>query len=224
MSCAKTVIQSRCRMGCGFRWVQRTMYIGLGGARFAPREWAFWGRLPADCKVLIILAKDLGDLRFTVAKYNALNFGRVFWIYRGVAKGRGVPGGTGTPNPTPLKIVTDKTRRPYALALRIRLIELQCMNVLNKLLRITYCYELVGYFGLQLARLYKNLVLRWRHLYRVPRTVTRVANRPVFPGTSRISGPVSRSSRLGLPGMQICPVFSWSQGQNFLMRCDTNSH
>ena len=55
------------------------MYIGLGGARFAPR-----GRLPADCKVLIILAKDLGDLRFTVAKCNALNFGRVFWIYRGV--------------------------------------------------------------------------------------------------------------------------------------------
>jgi len=60
------------------------MYIGLGGARFAPR-----GRLPADCKVLIILAKDLGDLRFTVAKCNALNFGRVFWIYRGVAKGGG---------------------------------------------------------------------------------------------------------------------------------------
>jgi len=56
----------------------------IGGARFAPR-----GRLPADCKVLIILAKDLGDLRFTVAKCNALNFGRVFWIYRGVAKGGG---------------------------------------------------------------------------------------------------------------------------------------
>jgi len=35
------------------------------------------------------------------------------------------------------------------------------MNVLSEL-RITYyhCYELVGYFGLQLARLCKNLVLQ----------------------------------------------------------------
>ena len=42
----------------------------------------------------------------------------------------------------------------------------------------------MGYFGRQLARLCKNLVLRLRHLYRVPRTVTMVANRPVlfFPG------------------------------------------
>ena len=62
------------------------------------------------------------------------------------------------------------------------------------------CYELVGYFGLQLARLCKNLVLRWRHLYRVPRTVTMVANRPVFPGTSRISG-------LGSFGTQNVPYF-----------------
>ena len=62
------------------------------------------------------------------------------------------------------------------------------------------CYELVGYFGLQLARLCKNLVLRWRHLYRVPRTVTMVANRLVFPGTSRISG-------LGSFGTQNVPYF-----------------
>jgi len=42
---------------------------------------------------------------------------------------------------------------------------------MNWELRSINCYELVGYFGLQLARSCKNLVLRWRHLYRVPRTV-----------------------------------------------------
>ena len=78
---------------------------------------------------------------------------------------------------------------------------------MNWELRSINCYELVGYFGLQLARLCKNLVLRWRHLCRVPRTVTRVANRPIFPGTSRISGACLPSPGLGLPRTQNVPYF-----------------
>ena len=119
---------------------------------------------------------------------------------RGVAKG-----GPGTPNPIPLKLLRIKRVRSRH-ALRIRLIELW-MSWMNWELRSINCYELVGYFGLQLARLCKNLVLRWRHLYRVPRTATRVANRPVYPGTSRISGPVSRVPAWTFPGRKMSRIF-----------------
>jgi len=43
--------------------------------------------------------------------------------------------------------------------------------------------------------------------YRVPRTVTRVANRPLFPGTSRISGTVSRVPAWVFPGRKMSRVF-----------------
>jgi len=43
--------------------------------------------------------------------------------------------------------------------------------------------------------------------YRVPRTVTRVANRPVFPGTSRISGPVSLVPAWVFPGRKMSRIF-----------------
>ena len=80
---------------------------------------------------------------------------------RGVAKG----GVLGPPNPIPLKLLRIKRIRTRH-ALRIRLIELW-MSWMNWELRSINCCELVGYFGLQVARLCKNLVLRWRHLYRV---------------------------------------------------------
>ena len=41
----------------------------------------------------------------------------------------------------------------------------------------------------------------------MPQTVTRVVNRPVFPGTSRISGACVPSPGLGLPGTQNVPYF-----------------
>jgi len=46
-------------------------------------------------------------------------------------------------------------------------------------------------------------------IYTVPRTVTRVANRPVglFPGTSRISGPVSRVPAWVFPGRKMFRIF-----------------
>jgi len=87
----------------------------------------------------------------------------------GVAKGGGGPG---TPNPIPLKLWRIKSVRTTH-ALRIRLIELW-MSWMHWELRSINCYEFVGYFGQQLARLCKHLVLRWRHLCRVPRTVTNV--------------------------------------------------
>ena len=43
--------------------------------------------------------------------------------------------------------------------------------------------------------------------YRVPRTVTRVANRPVFPVTSRISGPMSRVPAWVFPGRKMSRIF-----------------
>ena len=121
---------------------------------------------------------------------------------RGVAKG-GPPGTL--PNPIPLKLLRIKCVRTRH-TLRIRLIELWTFWM-NWELRIINCYELVGYFRLQLARLCKNLVLRWRHLYRVPRTVTRVENRPVVPGTSRISGPVSRVWAWIFQGCKMSRIF-----------------
>jgi len=80
---------------------------------------------------------------------------------RGVAKG-----GPGTACPIPLKILRIKrVRTTHALrithALHIRLMELW-MSWMNWELRSINFYELMGYFGLQLARLFKNLVLRWR--------------------------------------------------------------
>ena len=87
---------------------------------------------------------------------------------RGVAKGG--PGGPGTPRSNPTKKLLRIKRVRTMHALRIRLIELW-MSWMNWELCSISCYEL-GYFGLQLSRLCKNLVLRWRHLYRVPRTVS----------------------------------------------------
>ena len=43
--------------------------------------------------------------------------------------------------------------------------------------------------------------------YRVPLTMTRVANRPVFPGTSRISGLVSRVPAWVFPGCKMSRIF-----------------
>jgi len=116
------------------------------------------------------------------------------------------------PNPIPLKLLRIKRVRTRH-ALRIRLIELW-KSWMNWELRSINCYELVGYFGLQLARLCKYLVLRLRHLYRVPRTVTRVANVPYFPGRPVFRG-LCPESRLGSSRDAKCPVFSWSQGQFF---------
>jgi len=115
-------------------------------------------------------------------------------------------GRPGTPQSNPTKKLLRIKRVRTRHALRIRLIELW-MSWMNWELRSINCYELVGYFGLQLARLCTNLVLRWRHLHRVPRTVTRVANRPIFPGTSRISGTVSRVPASVFPGRKMSRIF-----------------
>jgi len=79
------------------------------------------------------------------------------------------------------------------------------MNVLNEL-RITYVVsianELVGYFGLQLARLCKNLVLRcviYTECHGA-RTVTRVANDAMIRGgsTHRTCATAATQTRLNM--------------------------
>jgi len=142
---------------------------------------------------------------YVLTRLQAVNNKKLSYRQQGHSQGGGVLGVLGPPNPIPLKLLRIKRVRSRH-SLSIRLIELWMFRM-NWELRSINCYELVGYFGLQLARLCRNLVLWWRHLYRVPRTVTRVANRHVYPGTSRISGPVSRVPAWVFPGRKMSRIF-----------------
>ena len=114
---------------------------------------------------------------------------------QGRSQGVGGSGGPGTPpNPIPLKLLRIKRVRTRH-ALRIRLIELW-MSWMNWELRSINCYELVGYFGLQLA------CVSWECSLMHPRlhTVLLVRLPGLLPSRRRVSASAARGSRQSVVG------------------------
>jgi len=122
-------------------------------------------------------------------------------LYRGVARG----GGTGTPNPIPLKLLTIKRVRTRH-ALRIRLIEVW-MSWMNWELRIINCYELVCYSG-QKSCVALTSFIQCHGLWLGLPTVPYFPGRPLFRG-------LCPESRLGSSRDAIVPYFCEAKVKNF---------
>jgi len=108
---------------------------------------------------------------------------------------------------------------------------LRTTNNINDELLATLFYDVHYYFACITANME---AFRWWFIGLRHRDVTWSAHvwhswggnsveHPVFPGTSRISGPVSRVPAWVFPRRKMSRIFEKPRS-NFLMRCDTNLH